>query len=586
MPNETIGDVEHVVTADHPPRTDSPEYVKTRKWLMSQTAGGCYICGGPVDLSHPESPGDPTGIQDHHGGGIFLIPEAGDPVLVGTNLFGLEWSLGWGADPVRVAAFVTQLNAVTSKLGGTPYIAEIATTADVMAWVDSPANANVKLCAVPGARVRMADGSERAIESIRPGDVVVGGDGLPHEVYATASRNYEGLVISPSEGLWLTPDHDVIRPEGWTAVSDLTATDCLYRVEPSRLASLGMPFGVATGETDIKLAVVHDGETERRQLSIAGEVVGDPWPVPMVSGSLNNHPEVGQQRVAYEASEGRLFFPANARFFKGLVEQRFKPGRMTASSTSLSVVVIEPETLSGTVGRGRQTGPEGCTAGSAFDRSVFARRGVQGHESSSVSVASATALIRAEASPLGPSGSHDEGSVTLLTATQHSTAHGAFAPASGSWRPVGKIGRKLYRGIVHDISVRSARSFVASDVVIHNCAVHHIAHEDTHTPDVNGHEGVGIHNGPVPIWLGQATVDWDKWDMWGGSTGTLAVGHPGDDSRTAVVLHVSPLHPDQSLYNQFRDVAKTGRPLILPPHHANARLAYAGAAKDRTSSGE
>ena len=29
MPAETIGDVEHVTTADHPPRSDSPEYVPT-----------------------------------------------------------------------------------------------------------------------------------------------------------------------------------------------------------------------------------------------------------------------------------------------------------------------------------------------------------------------------------------------------------------------------------------------------------------------------------------------------------------------------------------------------------------------------
>jgi len=258
VPNETIGDVEQVVTADHPARKNSPEYNKTHTWLMTKTAGGCYVCGGPVDLSHPDAPAAYKGsLQDHHGGGIFIVPDSGDPILVGTNLFGMEWSLGWGADPARVAAFVAQLNVVTEKLGGKPYTSEIATVADVMAFVDSPANANVKLC-----------------------------------------------------------------------------------------------------------------------------------------------------------------------------------------------------------------------------------------------------------------------------------------------------------------------------------AVHHIAHEDKHTPDINGHEGVGIHSGPVPIWLGQATADWAHWDMWGGSTGTLAVGHPGDDSGTAVVLHVSSLHPDQGLYHQFRDTATTSKPVILPSHHANARLAYAGAVKD------
>lgn len=257
MPDETIGDVEHVVTADHPARTNSPEYNATHDWLMTQTAGGCYICNGPVDLSHPDAPAEYKGkLQDHHGGGVFLVPEHGDPILVATNLFGLEWSLGWGADPTRVAAFVAQLNVVTERLGGTAYSAEIATTADVMAWTDSHGNASTKLC-----------------------------------------------------------------------------------------------------------------------------------------------------------------------------------------------------------------------------------------------------------------------------------------------------------------------------------SVHHIAHEDKHTPDANGHEGVGIHSGPYPIWLGQATCDWTNFDMWGGSTGTLAVGHPGDDSKTAVVLHVSPLHPDKALYDEFRTSSKM---IVLPAHHANARLAYAGVTQDRT----
>ena len=257
MPDETIGDVEHVETADHPARTDSPEYIKTRKWLIDSTQGGCYVCNGPVDLSHPEDPGNAKGMQDHHGGGIFLVPETGDSVLVGTNLFGTEWSLGWGASPSRVAEFVTQLNEVAIRLGGVAYEAEIATTQDVMNWVDSQGNANVKLC-----------------------------------------------------------------------------------------------------------------------------------------------------------------------------------------------------------------------------------------------------------------------------------------------------------------------------------AQHHIAHEDKHTPDANGHEAVGIHNGPVPIWLGQATCDWDRWDMWGGSTGTVAVGHPGDASKTAVVLHVSPLHADHSLYEAHRAAQAQGTPLVLPAHHQHARLAHAGAHRD------
>jgi hypothetical protein len=255
MPNEKIGDSISVVTADHPPRTDSPEYGRTRKWLMGETAAGCYVCEGPVDLSHPSKPGDPKGLQDHHGGALMLYPADGSaPVLVGTNLFGLEWSLGWGADPSRVAAFVAQVNEVTKRLGGPAYDAEIASTADVMSWVDGHGNAAVKLC-----------------------------------------------------------------------------------------------------------------------------------------------------------------------------------------------------------------------------------------------------------------------------------------------------------------------------------SVHHLAHETQHTPDARGFEGVGLHVAPYPIWLGQATCDFVHWDMFGGTTGTVVVGHPGDDSGTAHVLHVSPLHPDKALYDQHQADLKAGTATVLPAHHPHARLAHAGA---------
>ena len=145
MPDEKIGEQVEIETAAHPPRTDSPEYVRTRKWLMGVVAGGCYICGGPVDLQHPDAPAAATGLQDHHGGGLLF-----KDVLVGFGLAPLEWSMGWGAAPAKVNAFVQQL--VDAGIILEPELVEegialpIADTAAVMAWVDSKFNANVKLC--------------------------------------------------------------------------------------------------------------------------------------------------------------------------------------------------------------------------------------------------------------------------------------------------------------------------------------------------------------------------------------------------------------------------------------------------------
>jgi len=139
---ETVGEVAHLWTAPHPKRSDSEIYIATRKWLMSQTSGGCFVCGGPIDLSHPEAPASAKGLQDHHGGGIHY-----KGVLVAMSLIPTEWSLGFAAKPSVVAGFVAMLNVILHELGEATFDAPITTTDEVMAWVDSRFNASIKLCA-------------------------------------------------------------------------------------------------------------------------------------------------------------------------------------------------------------------------------------------------------------------------------------------------------------------------------------------------------------------------------------------------------------------------------------------------------
>lgn len=143
MPAETVGEVAHVFTAPHPARTDSPAYLAARKVLMNQRRGGCVVCGGVPDMSHPELVplGDAKGLEDHHGGGIYV-----KDVLVALNLFPLEWSQGWAADPELVSRLVANLNVVLRTLGEPAYGAAITDTASLMAYVDSTFNADVKYC--------------------------------------------------------------------------------------------------------------------------------------------------------------------------------------------------------------------------------------------------------------------------------------------------------------------------------------------------------------------------------------------------------------------------------------------------------
>lgn len=143
MPNETVGEAAHVEVADHPKRTDSPAYLAARRMLMNTRRGGCVVCGGVPDMSHPEmtAVADAHGLEDHHGGGIYV-----KDVLVAFNLFPMEWSQGWGADPVLVQELVSNLNVILEALGEEPYSTPITDVTSLMSYVDSKYNANVKLC--------------------------------------------------------------------------------------------------------------------------------------------------------------------------------------------------------------------------------------------------------------------------------------------------------------------------------------------------------------------------------------------------------------------------------------------------------
>lgn len=125
---------------DHPPRSDSPEYVASRK-LMNQLDPGLYG-------KHP--------VQDHHGGGLWAWhgddPDHGEIFLV-MNLVGMEWSSQFCADPAKVDRlrvnaqhFYSGFPKSADRLGIGPLLdTPITDAAGVETWVDSIANASVPL---------------------------------------------------------------------------------------------------------------------------------------------------------------------------------------------------------------------------------------------------------------------------------------------------------------------------------------------------------------------------------------------------------------------------------------------------------
>lgn len=140
------GDPVHYETSGHPPRTDSPTYVKSRAALKKIVGSvkGWYF-------AHGDEP-----YQDHHGGGLWLHDD--DGWFFVRNLVGIEWSGQFCADPAKVdllrrnaarlfAAFPRSADAYASLGIDLPALlsTEIKTDDDVAEWTDSICNASVPL---------------------------------------------------------------------------------------------------------------------------------------------------------------------------------------------------------------------------------------------------------------------------------------------------------------------------------------------------------------------------------------------------------------------------------------------------------
>jgi Family of unknown function (DUF6424) len=126
---------------DHPPRTDTPEYVASRRRMND-------LANGIPDLVYGPAP-----HQDHHGGGLWL--KDADGWFLVRNLAGIEWSAQFCADPAKVDSLrrnARRLYAAfpeaVAELGIRDLLDTEITDADgVQRWTDSICNASVPLSA-------------------------------------------------------------------------------------------------------------------------------------------------------------------------------------------------------------------------------------------------------------------------------------------------------------------------------------------------------------------------------------------------------------------------------------------------------
>jgi hypothetical protein len=102
-----------------------------------------------------------------------------------------------------------------------------------------------KACCFPaGTLIRMADGSERAIERVRPNEVVVTAEGrtglVKQSLMRREARALVELTIWGHAPLYVTPEHPMLTKRGYVRVGDLRLGDQigLIRYRPEARAEL------------------------------------------------------------------------------------------------------------------------------------------------------------------------------------------------------------------------------------------------------------------------------------------------------------------------------------------------------------
>jgi len=134
-----------IAVVDHPPRTDSPAYIKSRK-LMNALA-----------KTLDDWPFEPAPYQDHHGGSVW-VKDATGWLCLQVSL-GIEWSAQFCADPKKVDRLRLQAQRVVNAFPDTHpgykkagyHDAEtllstaITTPEQVSVWTDSIFNASLPL---------------------------------------------------------------------------------------------------------------------------------------------------------------------------------------------------------------------------------------------------------------------------------------------------------------------------------------------------------------------------------------------------------------------------------------------------------
>lgn len=400
---------------EHPARTDDPHYVDFEhirtEWKKDPQKWRCAIGAHRGDFSECDSEHP---LELHHAHVEFALQN-------GIDLAWLEKDYPGISDPANLGA-----------------------------WVESGANL-VVLCVVPDSPVLMADGTEKPIQDISVGDLVVGGDGVPDLVVGTARKHYRGEIIVTGDAA-LTTDHQIQTCVGWRPIGEIA----------NQIGVLG----------DDVIAV------RRVEQEVVGRVVGT-IPVNVMYAfrgqKLSSDPFFHNQGVFHSASPSRNRDP-NITFRGNGADTIFKrfdtTGERIETDHPTGVRTIDLFAPPNTGWGARQRRATDITRDSFYRTPTNA-------PSPSAALSRTGGIAVAE---------RTRNQELVTTDRTDFDFGGTRFSAHGFWDSTFQGTSWQYSGYVYDISIARSHSFVVNGIVAHNCAFHHRGHGGVHVASASDFE--------------------------------------------------------------------------------------------------
>ena len=327
-------------------------------------------------------------------------------------------------------------------------------------------------CFAAGTPVLMADGSERAIETVRVGDEVSTRFG-PRRVRAAGLSGNKGPQVRISFGatsLTATADHPILTARGWIAAGELRTGDVLWSVSGTGVC-LGGSGQTVTSPTSAADATSTDRSTRTTTAlsqSVTTSIIRttiQPTTTLTISKPCFRGTTPAITRQAVYTATSNVLLSASACWARGA-------RRNTTRRPALSVA-------------GAFSHVAGASLGLSVAHPVWSGGAATPSRASS---GPATSVARATTRASKVSGSvarrvtsNTTSSARPLTARQkpariaaRSLHRSATTPASASGvvlSPVrvASVERLLTREPVYDLTVNGEHEFVAAGVVVHNC---------------------------------------------------------------------------------------------------------------------